>query len=131
MFNEENIKLAREILEVEENNQLPIFNLFKDEIIKLVEIGVSYKTIYKMLKKKLNLPISYSSLVRWAKLVKLNNNPTHSNKPVAKTKPSPSQQHKQTEEELSDEEELDRLVKGVEHIWDMPPIEEKKRDDYF
>ena len=133
MFNEENIKLAREILEVEENNQLPIFNLFKEDIIKLVEVGVSYKTIYKMLKKKLNLPISYSSLVRWAKLVKLNNNPTHTSKPVAKTKPSPSQKHKQTEaeeEKLSDEE-LDRLVKGVEHIWDMPPIEEKKRDDFF
>jgi len=75
-----------------------------------------------MLKEELNFPISYSSFIRW---VKLNNNPTHTNKPVAetKTKPSPSQKHKQTEE-------LDRLVKGVEHIWD-PPIEEKKRDDFF
>jgi len=75
MFNEENVKLAKEILEVEKNDNLSIFNLFKEDIIKLVKIGVSYKTIYKMLKKKLDdAPISYSSLVRWAKLNNIKNN---------------------------------------------------------
>jgi len=145
MFNEENIKLAKRLLEIEKDNRkknhLSIFNLFKEDIIKLIKIGVSYKTIYKMLKKKLDdAPISYISLLKWGKqnisnnvLTSVpNNNPTHSNKPVAKTKtkPSPSQKHKQTEEEELSDEELDRLVKGVEHIWDMPPIEEKKRDDF-
>ena len=78
MFKEENIKLAKRLLEIEKDNrkknQLPIFNLFKEDIIKLVEIGVSYKTIYKMLKEELDdAPISYISLIKWAKLNNLDN----------------------------------------------------------
>jgi len=135
MFDEENIKLAKRLLEIEKDNKkknyISIFNLFQNEITKLINLGINYKTIYKMLKEELNFPISYSSFIRW---VKLNNNPTHTDKPIAKTKTksSSSQKPKQIkkEEELS-EEELNKLVEGVEHIWDMPPIEEKKRDDFF
>jgi len=144
MFNEENVKLAKRLLEIEKDNRkknnLSIFNLFKEDIIKLIKIGVSYKTIYKMLKKELdNAPISYISLLKWGKqnisnnvLTSVpNNNPTHTDKPIAKTKPSSSQKPKQIkkEEELS-QEELDKLVEEVEHIWDMPPIEKKKRDNF-
>ena len=68
MINKEKLKEAKELFKISKNTKnkyVVIFNVLKEDIKKLKEVGLSYKAIAQYLSKEFNTQIKTSTLANW------------------------------------------------------------------
>jgi len=68
MLNKERVKEAKELFKISKNSKnryAIVFNILKEDIKRLKEIGLSYKAIADLLNKQLNTEIKTSTLANW------------------------------------------------------------------
>jgi len=68
IFDKEKIQLARSMLinsPFKRNKFSSIFDLFKDDILKLISLGMPYKAILINLNNELNSNINYDTFLKW------------------------------------------------------------------
>ena len=64
-FSQEKINLAKELLKNKSKRYSYVFNLFKDEIKELSDLGIGYKAILEILTRKLDTEIKYITFISW------------------------------------------------------------------
>jgi len=115
IFNQEKIEIAKEILEVETRFYSPVFNLFVDEIDKLLKLNLKYKTIYKLLKKELNADFSYKVFIDW--INKTFNTQNSLKSPFINKKTDIKNNNEKNTQNLKNEESIEEMTKAIENLW--------------
>ena len=66
-FDEKKILFAKKLLISNPNRGVysDVFNLFKDEIKKLIDFGLKYKSILSLLEKDLDCSLNYKTFISW------------------------------------------------------------------
>jgi len=76
-FDSKKVETAKKILALDLKRGVynSIFGLFKNEINKMIDLGLSYKTILKLLNKELDYDLNYKTFFAWLnKNIKQNQN---------------------------------------------------------
>lgn len=76
-FDSKKVETAKKILALDLKRRVynSVFGLFKNEINEMIDLGLSYKTILKLLNKELDYDLNYKTFFAWLnKNIKQNQN---------------------------------------------------------